>query len=350
MIDINRDGRVDWVRGTKTEIAAELADDVGRFTSSATLLPVGDLYSGFELLCLPIDINGDGYIDFLVETGHSAQRQNTGDSRIFLNDGKMGFRDATAECGLPAGRRVAIKGAGDVNGDGFPDLLVFEDKTPEVYLNDGKGRFTKLPGAIAGMEQAVKPDYTSWGIAVVTDLDNDGIPDVLWNGRFFLWVLRGTGGGSFRYMNPEWGITDLAASKVDGGLCFGDLDADGRLDILGYTSWAEQRTFAAYRNELPPRNWVRVRPIGPPGNRGAAGAKIRLYAPGTDRLLWYEQVAIYNSQSAQSYYTPTETERHYGLGTRRAADVEVEFYPSGKRVRVAGAAANTTVRVREESP
>lgn len=350
IIDINRDGRVDWVRGTRNEIVAELGDDEGRFGMAAILLKAGELFSNYELLCLPVDINDDGYIDFLVETGHGANGMKTGNSRIYLNDGKMVFRDATTECGLPAGVNVAIKGAGDVNQDGYPDLLVFEEKKPEVYLNDGKGKFTKLHGAITGMERAVKPQYVSWGIAVITDIDNDGVPDLIWNGQYFLWVLRGMGGGTFKYVNPEWGIKDLAASRVDGGLCFGDLDGDGRLDIIGYTSWADQRKFAAYRNELPMRNWLRVRPIGLPGNRGAAGSKIRLYSPGTNRLLWYEQVATYDSQSAQSYYSYAETERHYGLGDRRAADVEVEFYPSGKKVRIANVPANGVVRVSEGAP
>ena len=36
-------------------------------------------------------------------------------------------------------------------------------------------------------------------------------------------------------MSSSWGITDTAASSVDDGLCFGDIDADGDLDVVGYT-------------------------------------------------------------------------------------------------------------------
>jgi RNA polymerase sigma factor (sigma-70 family) len=342
MIDLNRDGRVDWIRGVPNVLNFDLADGKGGFTAGAATLPVGDTARA-EVLCLPVDLNGDGHIDFLVEWGHYGGKPT---SRIYLNDGKMNFRDATRECGLD-GTDLAIKGVADVNQDGSPDLLVLEGLKPEVYLNDGKGKFTKKPGAITGMEKATRPSHGSWGMAVMTDFDNDGIPDLIWNGRHFLWLLRGTGGGSFEYVNRDWGIKDLSAASVDDGLCFGDIDGDGRLDVLGYTSNGEGRQVAVYRNTLPVQNWVRVRPIGLPGNKGAAGAKVRVFAAGTRELLWYEQIAIYDSQAAQSYYGFAETERHYGLGRRATVDVEVEFYPSGKKVRAENVKANTTTRVRE---
>src|SRR5262249_44335028 len=152
---------------------------------------------------------------------------------------------------------------------------VLEQKKPALYLNDGKGHFQKSDGALVGMEQASMPRYVSWGLAVVTDFDNDGIPDILWNGRNFLWLLRGTAEGKFVYMNKAWGIEDKSAASVDDGLCFGDIDGDGDLDIIGYTgSLDHQRKVKVYRNDLPAKNWIRVRPIGAAGNRGAAGAKI----------------------------------------------------------------------------
>jgi hypothetical protein len=272
-----------------------------------------------------------------------------GKSRIYLNDGKMNFRDATRESGLSEDG-LTIKGVADVNQDGALDLIGFEGKTPAIFLNDNKGHFTKKPDAISGMQSASKPNYTSWGLAVVTDFDNDGIADIIWNGRNFLWLLHGTGGGHFVYANKEWGIEDKSAASVDDGLCFGDLDGDGDLDIIGYTGALDgKRMVNVYRNDLPPQNWLRVRPIGVAGNRGAAGAKIHVTEAGSGKLLWFEQVQILDSQSAHSYYSFAQSERHFGLGTRQNVDVKVEFYPSGKRVEKRAVKANSTVLVEESN-
>jgi hypothetical protein len=345
MIDINRDGRVDWLRGSGSGIHFDFGDGKGGFAQGGGLLDFG-IRGQAERLCLPVDIDGDGQIDLVTEWGHYAQPD--GNSRIYRNDGHVHFTDVTAQSGLVE-KGTSIKGAGDVNQDGFIDLICLENRQRlEIYLNDGHGRFTKKPGAIRGLQGRFA--MASWGIAVVTDFDNDGIADILINGKNFLKVLRGTGGGNFTYMNTAWGIKDVAASSIDDGLCFGDIDGDGDLDIIGYSAIGDRRRLAVYRNDLPARHWLNVRPIGLAGNRGAAGAKIRIYAPGTSQLLWFEQVAIYDSQAATSYYGLARTERHFGLGSRTSADVAVEFYPSGKTVWQRGVAADRTIEVREDAP
>jgi hypothetical protein len=341
MIDIDRDGRVDWLRGATTGIHFNLPDGKGGFVESKGL-PITAIGRQNERLCLPVDIDGDGLIDLLTEWGHYASPE--GNSRIFRNTGNVNFADVTTAAGLPL-KGLSIKGVGDLNQDGFLDLICLENKRLALYLNDGKGKFAKKEGALVGGEGRI--GAMSWGVAVVTDFDNDGVPDILVNGRNFLKIFRGSGDGRFVSMNAPWGIVDFSACSVDDGLCFGDINGDGKLDIVGYSPTGDRRMPVLYRNDLPDQTWINVRPVGQPGNRGAAGAKIRLYAPGTQQLLWHEQVAIYDSQASASYYSFGQTERHFGLGKRSTADVSVEFWPSGKTVWQRGAPAKGTVVVRE---
>src|SRR5262249_19038321 len=147
IIDINRDGKADWLRGVPNVLTFDLADGLGGFTPAAGTLRVGDTARA-EVLCLPVDIDGDGLIDLLAEWGHYGHRK--GHRRVYRNDGQGHFEDVTEACGL-RGTDFAIKGVADVNQDGAPDLLVLEDLKPEVYLNDGTGKFTRKAGAIAGI-------------------------------------------------------------------------------------------------------------------------------------------------------------------------------------------------------
>ncbi len=274
MIDIDRDGRVDWLHGGGEGIHFNLADGKGGFVEASRILACGGVRQN-ERLCLPVDIDGDGRIDLLSEWGHYASPE--GNSRIFRNDGGMKFTDVTAAAGLP-GKGLSIKGVGDLNRDGYPDLICIENKRLVIYLNDGKGRFTKKEGAIVGGDRGIAAP--SWGAAVVTDFDNDGLPDIIVNGRYFLKVYRGTGDGRFVYMNDAWGIEDLSAAAIDDGLCFGDINGDGKLDIIGYRSMGDRKEIAVYRNDLPAQHWINVRPLGLPGNRGAAGARSACMPPG----------------------------------------------------------------------
>ena len=68
---------------------------------------------------------------------------------------------------------------------------------------------------------------------------------------------------------------------------------------------------------------------------------------GTKDLLWYEEVAIFGRQEAQSYSAYKETERRFGLGHRERVDVGVEFYPSHEIVEQKGSRADQSVLIRQ---
>ena len=350
LVDFNRDGKVDWVRSCQGQnFKVDFGDGKGNFAANSVLIsqPQGNALDAGVIFA---DLDGDTDVDLIINWGgYSAPGgDDYGRVRVLLNDGKMNLVEKTTEIGLKTDR-LAILGAGDVDQDGDVDLIGLDDrKFPEViYLNDGRGTFSALPSAVTGVSGSAQ--YAMWGLATVTDLDNDGIADILIDGRFFFHVLRGTGGGHFVFQNDAWGgITRTAEASVDGGFAFGDIDSDGDLDLMGFSATSPSRQIALYRNDLPAQRWLNVRPVGLSGNRAAANSKIRIFEAGTDRLLWFEEVLVYSKQAQQNYYAFDALERHYGLGNRATVDVTVTFYPSGTVVRKNGVPSNTTIVIGED--
>ncbi|HEV8607083.1 MAG TPA: VCBS repeat-containing protein [Tepidisphaeraceae bacterium] len=340
--DINNDGRADYLADDRDKIRILLAraGAPGQFDPKPAAVPALK-----ESCAIPIDLDGDGNLDLLVtQRGYNPTRR-----LILHNDGQMHFIDITKSAGLDP-EAGSIHGGGDVNHDGHVDLICIEGDRVEIYLNDTRGHFTKLQSAVRSLDKVKnKPHSTNWGGAIVTDVDNDGRADVLINGRYFLYILKGSGDGTFDVANQDWGITTNAFSAVDEGLCFGDTNNDGALDLLTCAPGpnGKEKGLTLLRNDLPKHHWLRVRPLGAPGNRAAANAKIRITDPATHKLLWYEQITLFGRQSFHSYYATTPTERHFGLGDRETVDVSVEFHPSRKLVEQRAVKADTAIEINE---
>jgi MYXO-CTERM domain-containing protein len=349
LIDIDGDGKIDWLAMSNVGSIAPQGLRIYLGDGKGQLAMPKSITLGGEAAPLALDYDGDGDIDILMQAGNYPNDPAIPEhTRLYRNDGKMNFTDVTAEVGLDV-MGLCILGQGDVDGDGDTDLIGIENrKFPMViYIND-HGHFTKKVGAVSGPTSGGASEGNA-GLAVMTDLDNDGIGDILIAGVSWFHVLRGTGGGNFTYMNETWGGIYSGGQLPDSGFAFGDIDGDGDLDLIGYNfANANFKDLNVYRNDLPKQNWVKVRPVGLPGNKAATGAKIKVYAAGTQQLLWYEEVVNRAKQVLPSYYTFPETERHFGLGTHASVDVSVLFYPSNKLVKKDGVAANTTVRISED--
>ena len=59
IIDIDRNGRADWLRGLGGGICLDLGNGRGEFAEKSHFLATSDDRRS-EVLCLPVDIDGDG--------------------------------------------------------------------------------------------------------------------------------------------------------------------------------------------------------------------------------------------------------------------------------------------------
>jgi hypothetical protein len=119
----------------------------------------------------------------------------------------------------------------DVNGDGWTDVITVNFRSASI-------RWTEHPG----------PDLGPWSIHTVEepgpmetgrlfDVDGDGRLDVLANGQRFAawWEVRPGASGAA----AQWTRNNLPAEIGGHGMGFGDINGDGRGDVLGPNGWAE---------------------------------------------------------------------------------------------------------------
>ena len=126
---------------------------------------------------------------------------------------------------------------GDLNGDGVPDIVAFSNNGQriDVLLGDGTGAFQETPQTVT-----TTAAYAG-GTLVLSDVNGDGILDLVTCGSFFI----GNGDGSFQ-KEQEFisGLapTAVALSMVNGGSLMAAVDQSGTMvssvlvgpDPIGY--------------------------------------------------------------------------------------------------------------------
>jgi hypothetical protein len=154
---------------------------------------------------------------------------------LYRNTGNGQFANVSDAAGIAkaygAGLGVAT---GDYNGDGWPDIYVANDATPnQLWINTGKGTF-RDEGMLSGsaVNAAGNPEG-SMGIAS-GDFDADGDEDLFVTNivgeTFALYVNDGK--GVFEDLRTRAGLAGPTAPYTGFGTDWFDYDNDGRLDLF----------------------------------------------------------------------------------------------------------------------
>jgi uncharacterized membrane protein len=179
------------------------------------------------------DVNGDGNPDLLVANECGNTDDCNGVVGVLLGNGDGSFQPVvTYNSGGYDAQSVAVA---DVNGDGKPDLLVANDcATSNCASGGGVG---VLLGNGDGTFQAAM-SYGSGGqdaeSVAVADVNGDGKPDlVVANGDGSVGILLGNGDGTFQAaMSYASGGTNASSVSV------ADVSGDGKLDLVVANSCA----------------------------------------------------------------------------------------------------------------
>jgi hypothetical protein len=322
----------------------------GRFTDVSVAAGVSDPRAYYGLGVAWFDYDADGWLDLYVAV-------DSGPSLLYQNRKDGTFK----EVGFPMGVAVSDDGSeqggmglalGDYDRSGR--LSVFKTNFAEEYNNlfrNEGDHFTDM--AYPSKTAASSLPYVGWGSALF-DYDNDTWLDIIVvNGHVYPQLEKARLGASagyrqrrLLYHNRGDGTFDEVGSRhgevftserVSRGLAVGDLDDDGRLDVVINELDGPAQLL---RNELAPvGNWLAIELEGRPPNTDAIGSLTTVRAGGA--------ALIRDVRSGTSYLSQCDMRQHFGLGTAAEAESVEVRWPDGSTTRMRNVKANQVVRIKQ---
>ena len=266
--DYNKDGNLDIAYAGVVGAAGPirlLQNNVGVFTDvSGTALSSDPSIESWNPAW--VDVNNDGKMDLWIP----AIRSSGQPCALYINQGGTLVLSNPNTTGLIAPSAIA-SAWGDYDNDGYMDLFLIPYSgdnagTAKLYHNNGNGTFTDVTHSM-GLDSAFTDARgVCWG-----DYDNDGRLDLLisrQNNQQELWHNTGNG---FVEVGVPAGISGLPYRSA----MFVDYNNDGFLDIF-FTN--NSSTKALFQNNGNSNHWIGIKPIGAGNNKSAIGARIKTFA------------------------------------------------------------------------
>lgn len=197
------------------------------------------------------DVNGDGLVDYIAGAdGDDDVAEGSGQAYLFYGPltHNINARDADASItgeALVDGLGNAVSGAGDVNGDGFDDILIGARSNDSNGIQAGRAYL--FYGPVTGNHTALEADAIisgdpfyelGWSLAPAGDVNGDGFDDVL----IGAWMADLVG-QAFLYLGPlagELSVDDAEATfkgvifseELGDAVTAADLNDDGIPDLI----------------------------------------------------------------------------------------------------------------------
>jgi hypothetical protein len=296
------------------------------------------------------DLDGDGFSDIFVNNDKMA-------NFLFRNQGGKTFAEQGVESGVgfsQDGLTVSNMGLDfrDVDNDGRPDAIItaLDGETFLCFKNIGGGLFQDTSYQ-AGLGYP-SSRMSGWGVGAY-DFDNDGYKDLftanshvsenapLYGPHQYRQpdaVFRNRRDGRFYDVSASAGAP-FHAVAAHRGSAFGDLDNDGRIDVVVSAIGSQ----AEVLHNVSPRvgHWLIIQTEGKRSNRDGIGTRIKII--GASGLVQYNHVT-----SAGSYASSSDTRVHFGLGLdTRIREIELRW-PSGTVQVLRDLAADRILKVVEQ--
>ena len=331
--------------------------DVSRAAGMQITNPVTGAPMAKSLGIAPVDLNNDGWIDFVVAND---QVQNF----VLSNRHNGTFAEVGAQSGVAFDPYGLARGAMGIDSARFRNdnalgiaIGNFANEPNALYVAQNDSLLFADEAITEGIGPASR-QLLKFGLFFF-DYDLDGRLDVLTaNGHIeeeiskihktqtyrqpaqLFWNRSSSKGPSFVPVPPEKAGDDLFKPIVGRGSAYADIDGDGDLDVV-LTQIAGPPLLL--RNDLRlDHHWLKLKLVGAKSNRDAIGAWVKVRVAG--RTL-SQQV-----MPARGYLSQSELPLTFGLGNAKRVDGVEVIWPGGTVQKFSQVKVDALNVVRQSSP